>query len=185
MQRLGPVLGSFGADPGDVRRTFIDRTMVNVGGTPASICVAFESDLHHARLPRSSRGNPSTPIPSSADPCIYGRVPIYTDGAVWYFNACRWAGMKRVVYGRPLRDLMERMVQYVKDGTKAFDDPFRAGWRRPKSGRAFEHVLNWLSAFTFVQDFMFDDRDPKRPPLVRREEEMPPWLNEMRRMLRL
>ena len=36
VQRLGPVLGSFGADPRDVRRIFVDETMVNVGGTSAS-----------------------------------------------------------------------------------------------------------------------------------------------------
>ena len=53
-----------------------------------------------------------------------------------------------------------------------------------ESGRAFERVLNWLSAFISMQDFVFDNRDLKRPPLVWREE-MPWWLNEMRRMLRL
>jgi len=79
----------------------------------------------------------------------------------------------------------ERMVQYAKEGTEAFDDLFPMGKRRLASGRAFEHVLNWLSAFTFMQDFIFDNRDLKRPPLEWREEEMPPWLNEMRRMLRL
>ena len=75
------------------------------------------------------------------------------------------------------------MVQYVKHRTEAFDDLFPVGERKLASGRAFEHVLNWLSAFTLMQDFVFDNRDLKRPPLVWREEEMPPWLNEMRRML--
>ena len=93
--------------------------------------------------------------------------------------------MEHVVYGRPLRNLMERMVQYVKDRTEAFDDLFPARKSTLTSGRAFEHVLNWLSAFTFMHNFIFDNRDLKRPPLVWREEEMPPWLNEMRRMLRL
>ncbi|MFP3229123.1 MAG: hypothetical protein RXR47_03130 [Nitrososphaeria archaeon] len=35
VQRLGPVLGSFGADPREVRRIFVDETMVSVGGTSA------------------------------------------------------------------------------------------------------------------------------------------------------
>jgi len=70
VHRLGPVLGSFGADPGDVRTIFLAEKMVNAGGTSALIWVAFEPDLHHARLPRSPRGNPSTPIPSSGGPCI-------------------------------------------------------------------------------------------------------------------
>ncbi|MFP3235701.1 MAG: hypothetical protein RXR74_04815 [Nitrososphaeria archaeon] len=45
-QGLGPILGSIGADPREVRRIFIDETMVNVGGTPAWIWAAFEPDLH-------------------------------------------------------------------------------------------------------------------------------------------
>jgi transposase-like protein len=45
VQRLGPILGSFGADPRDVHRIFVDETMVNAGGTSALIWVAFEPDL--------------------------------------------------------------------------------------------------------------------------------------------
>ena len=45
VQRLGPVLGSFGADPRDVHRILVDETMVNAGGTPAWIWIAFEPDL--------------------------------------------------------------------------------------------------------------------------------------------
>ncbi|MFP3138300.1 MAG: hypothetical protein RXS42_08835 [Nitrososphaeria archaeon] len=37
--------------------------------------------------------------------------------------------MEHVVYGRPLRNLMECMIQYVKDRTEAFDDPFPSGER--------------------------------------------------------
>jgi putative transposase len=59
----------------------------------------------------------------------YSRVPIYTDGAGWHADACRWAGVEHVVYDRPLRNLMERMIQYVKDRTEAFDDPFPSGER--------------------------------------------------------
>ena len=140
--------------------------MVNVGGTSALIWVAFEPDLHV-----SWRGN-------SIDAYLfirrlahkYGRVSIYTDGAGWYADACRWAGVEHVVYGRPLRNLMsaERMVQYVKDRTEAFDDLFPVGGRRLASGRAFEHMLNWLSAFMFMHNFIFDNRGLEggwRPPL--------------------
>ncbi|MFP3308637.1 MAG: hypothetical protein RXP27_03410 [Nitrososphaeria archaeon] len=44
-RRLGPILGSIGADPREVHRIFIDETMVDLGGTPAWIWVAFEPDL--------------------------------------------------------------------------------------------------------------------------------------------
>jgi len=33
VQRLGPALGSIGADPREVRRMSIDETMVSLGGT--------------------------------------------------------------------------------------------------------------------------------------------------------
>jgi len=180
VQRLGPILGSIGADPRDVHRIFVDETMVNLGGTPAWIWVAFEPDLR-AMLDFhvSWRGN-------SIDAYLfirrlvrrYGRVPIYTDGAPWYADACRWAGVEHVVYDRPLRNLMERMIQYMKDRTEAFDDLFPVGGRRLASGRAFERVHNWLSAFTSLQDFVFESLG--RPPLGWREEGMPRWLNGLR-----
>jgi hypothetical protein len=43
---LGPILGSIGADPREVHRIFVEETMVDLGGTPAWIWVAFEPDLH-------------------------------------------------------------------------------------------------------------------------------------------
>jgi len=64
---------------------------------------------------------------------------------------------ERVVHGRPLRNLMERMVQYLKEGAEAFDDPFPVGGRRLASGRAFERLRNWLPASTSMQDFVFED----------------------------
>jgi hypothetical protein len=72
---------------------------------------------------------------------------------------------------------VERMVQCVKEGTEAFDDPFPVGKRRLTSGRAFEHVLNPPSAFTSMRDFVLENKDLGRPPLEWREEGMPPWLN--------
>jgi hypothetical protein len=34
-------------------------------------------------------------------------------------------------------------------------------------------VLNWLSAFMSMQDFVFDNRNLKRPPLEWREDRCP------------
>ncbi|MCI4461081.1 MAG: hypothetical protein JHC24_02640, partial [Thaumarchaeota archaeon] len=121
-------------DPREVRRLFIDDIIVSVGGTL------------RGSGPPSSR--------TSIDACLfirglvrkYGGVPIYMDGAGWCADACRWAGAEHAVHDRPLRNLMERMVQYAKEGTEAFDDPFPVGGRRLASGRAFERMHNWLSA---------------------------------------
>jgi len=71
VQRLGPVLGSFCADPRDVRGIFVDDTTVNVRGTSALIWVAFEPDLRAVPDFHVARARiPSTPIPSSGGPCI-------------------------------------------------------------------------------------------------------------------
>ncbi|MFP3138324.1 MAG: hypothetical protein RXS42_08960 [Nitrososphaeria archaeon] len=46
-------------------------------------------------------------------------------------------------------------------------------------------MLNWLSAFMSMQDFVFEDGDLGRPPLGWREEGMPRWLNGLRPILSL
>jgi len=91
--------------------------------------VALEPDLHHAGLPRNPRGN-------SIDAYLfirrlvhkYDRVPIYTDGAGWYADTCRWASVEHVVYSHPLKNPMpaQRMLQYVKDRTEAFENAQKA-----------------------------------------------------------
>jgi hypothetical protein len=75
---------------------------------------------------------------------------------------------------------MERVVQCAKEGTEAFDDLFPVGGRRPSLRRTFERMHNWLSAFTSMQDFAFENWDLGRPPLGWREEGMPPWLDVLR-----
>ena len=68
----------------------------------------------------------------------------------------------------------------MKDRTEAFDDLFPARKSRLSSRRAFEHMLNWLSAFMFMHNFAFDNWGLGRSPLEWKEEEMPPWLNWLR-----
>jgi len=93
--------------------------------------------------------------------------------------------VEHVVYDRPLRNLMERMIQYLKDRTEAFDDLFPVGERKLASGRAFERVLNWLPAFMFMHNFVFENGGLGRPLLEWKEEEMPQWLNGLRPILSL
>jgi putative transposase len=50
------------------------------------------------------------------------RMKILTDGAQYYRTACNFLSLDHDAYGLKARNLMERMVQYVKDRTKDFDD---------------------------------------------------------------
>src|SRR5713226_3994828 len=54
----------------------------------------------------------------------YGRKPILTDEARWYDEACRWLRLEHSVYPTEEKNLVERFIQKVKDGTECFDDSF-------------------------------------------------------------
>jgi transposase-like protein len=38
------------------------------------------------------------------------RKPVFTDGAHWYNDACRWLRLTHQVYGIELKNLMERFI---------------------------------------------------------------------------
>jgi transposase-like protein len=74
----------------------------------------------------------------------YGiRKPIFTDGARWYDEACKWLRLHHNVYGPELKNLMERFIQHIKDRTECFDDHFPCR----KSDCDRQHVWNWLKLF--------------------------------------
>ena len=53
----------------------------------------------------------------------YGNKPIiYTDSAFLYNDACKWLRLKHIVYGIELKNIMERFIRRIKDGTECFDD---------------------------------------------------------------
>ena len=73
----------------------------------------------------------------------FGNKPIYTDGAHWYNDACRWLRLKHIVYGTELKNIMERFIQHIKDRTECFDDNF------PCKSHACDrkHICNWLRMY--------------------------------------
>jgi putative transposase len=74
----------------------------------------------------------------------YGREAIFTDGAHWYNEACRWLRLKHYVYGTEWKNLMELFIQHIKDRTECFDDHFPCS-RKVDCNR--QHVWNWLKLF--------------------------------------
>jgi transposase-like protein len=101
----------------------------------------------------------------------YGRVTVYTDGAGWCVDACRWAGVEHVVYDRPLRNLVERTNQYLKDRTEPFDGLYPTRRHR----HPFERVLSWLSGFKFLHKYVLANTGLERAPV---EWSPPPWMEE-------
>ena len=48
----------------------------------------------------------------------FGRKAIFTDGARWYMDACKWLRLKHQVYATELKNIMERFIQKIKDRTQ-------------------------------------------------------------------
>jgi transposase-like protein len=76
------------------------------------------------------------------------RMEALTDGAQCYRAACKLLNLEHDVYGLKARNLMERMVQYVKDRTRDFDDYIPC--RRERCDK--EHVHKLLSSIGFMMN---------------------------------
>jgi|FaiFalDrversion2_1042247.scaffolds.fasta_scaffold42021_1 transposase-like protein len=75
---------------------------------------------------------------------LYGnRYTIYTDGASYDNQACRWLRIKHIVYDdNYCKNIMERAIQYIKDRTECFDDYFNKDDCSNK-----KHIINWFRVF--------------------------------------
>ena len=91
IQKYSFVLDSFDVDKHDVNSIFIDETEINFSG---KLWVAYEPQLK-AFLRKFVKK--------------YGRKTIYTDGALRYVDACRWAVVVHVIYEQTLKNLMKSM----------------------------------------------------------------------------
>jgi hypothetical protein len=40
---------------------------------------------------------------------------VYTDNASFYHLACKWARIEHRIYGKELKNLIERFIQIIKD----------------------------------------------------------------------
>jgi putative transposase len=73
----------------------------------------------------------------------FGSKSIYTDGAYWYNEACKWLRLRHIIYGTQLKNIMERFIQQIKDRTECFDDNFPCKIKRCSR----QHVDNWLRMY--------------------------------------
>jgi putative transposase len=74
---------------------------------------------------------------------IYGR---YSDGGTWYPEACNSLGLEHRLHSSYEKSLIERVVQYLKDRTEAFDDYYPC----TKEECDLEHVYKWTGLFVFM-----------------------------------
>jgi len=163
VQRLAPIADRFDVDRRRVRCLLLDETMVYVGGVQAWVWVAFEPYLRCFLAFRVSwlQNAVAAHLFLKELRSRYGWKPVYTDAAGWYPLACGWLRLEHHVYGEEWKELMERMNQYLKDRTEAFDDLFPCF----KPDCDLKHVHNWLSGYRFYHNYVRVNEDLGRAPL--------------------
>jgi putative transposase len=144
----------FRIDRRRVKEIFVDETLLQIDGKDYWLWIAYEPSLNYCLMMHLSRER-------TIFVCYhffkqlrhrYGRKPIFTDGARWYDDACKWLRLQHHVYGTELKNLMERFIQYLKDRTECFDDYFPC--RKPDCDR--KHVWNWLKLFVLYLNARMD-----------------------------
>jgi putative transposase len=91
----------------------------------------------------------------------YGVKPVYSDGAVWYPDACHSLRLRHEVYGEEMKAYVERIIQTFKDRIESFDDYFPCR----KLRCPLNHVKAWLSLYAFYYNFIRRHQTLKRTPV--------------------
>ena len=120
VQKYADCADRFRTDRRLVRAIFVDETLLQIDGRDYWLWIAYEPAIDTCLAMHLSRER-------TVLVCYhffkqlrrrYGRKPIFTDGARWYNEACRWLRLRHYVYGTELKNLMERFIQQVKDRTQ-------------------------------------------------------------------
>ena len=80
---------------------------------------------------------------------LYGNLPsvVITDGGSWYLVLRRYGIEHKIVSGG-IRNYVERLIETIKDRTRAFDNYF------PSERWRVEHVYRWLGMYAFYYNWI-------------------------------
>jgi len=103
----------------------IDESMITIKGEVYWLWIAYEPYINKYLLMDISKDRTTLRCYYFIKRLrrLYGsKYTVYTDGAHYYNQACRWLRIKHVVYNQEDKNIIERAVQYIKDRTECFDD---------------------------------------------------------------
>ena len=126
----------------------IDETQLQIGSTKSWIWVAVEP-IHRVVLGIYISRHRNMLVAESFIKSlieIYGRHVVYSDGGTWYPEACSSLGLEHRLHSSYEKSIIERVVQFLKDRTEAFDDYYPC----MKKGCRLEHVYKWIGLFVFM-----------------------------------
>ena len=150
---------------GLVQCFMVDETWIKVGGQEAWLWLAFEPYGRFLLGFYLSRTRDILVVELFLQCLIdrYGRHPVYSDGANWHPDACRSLGLEHHLYDVLRGNLMERLIQYVKDRTECFDDYFPCRKQRCR----LDHVKGWLNYFTLSFNLFKRQEALVQSPIIR------------------
>ena len=101
-----------------VKRIFVDETLLKINGQHYWLWLAYEPNLHTCLLFHLSTERTSFVCYQffKLIRTRFGNRPVFTDGAYWY-NEAKWLRLKMLsIYGTDLKNIMERFfIQQIKD----------------------------------------------------------------------
>jgi putative transposase len=154
VQKYAHIVDRFRIIKNRVKVIFVDETLIQIDGQNYWLWIAYEPNLNSCLMMHLSKER-------TIFVCYrffkllrnrYGNKRIYTDGALWYNNACRWLRLRHLVYEIGMKNIMERFIQQIKDRTECFDDHFPC--RKINCNRL--HVHNWLKMYIFYLHMNMD-----------------------------
>jgi putative transposase len=147
VQKYSGLADRFRIDKHSVKRIFVDETLIKIEGQDYWLWIAYEPNLNVCLMMHLSRERRIFVCYQFFKQLRnrYGKKPVFTDGARWYNDACKWLRLPHHVYGTELKNIMERFIQHIKDRTECFDDHFPC--RKKKENCDMQHVWNWLRLF--------------------------------------
>jgi putative transposase len=110
-----------------VKEIFVDETLIQIDGKDYWLWIAYEPNIKRCLMMHLSRERTILVCYQFFKQIRnrFGRKSILTDGATWYYQACRWLRMKHCIYGSNLKNKMERFVQKIKDRLSVLMITFR------------------------------------------------------------
>jgi transposase-like protein len=103
----------------------VDDTRIKIGSREGVLYIAFEPYLRKIiyMMTFDVANTLTSLIFIKRVRAICGsKIIILTDGAPYYRASCRILNLRHGVYSIEVRNLMERIIEYVKDRTKLFDN---------------------------------------------------------------